>query len=165
MNRSSNRYYLYAVAILCAGCSSRVATYPVSGSVKFKDGRPVRIGFIEFRDPKSGVTSRGKLNDAGAFQLGTFSDTDGAPAGDYQIIIVQFFNAPPANHVHTHDHPDAEEHDEHEAAAHHGPAPTDGSHPNARVAPKYADYSTSPLRATVRRGSDNTCSLVVTNRL
>ena len=165
MNRSSNRYYLFAVAILCAGCSSRVATYPVSGSVKFEDGRPVRVGFIEFRDPKSGVTSRGKLNDAGAFQLGTFSDADGAPAGDYQIIIVQFFTAPPVNHVHTHDHSEAEDQGEDEAAAHRGLVLTNNKHPNARVAPKYAGYSTSPLRAKVRPGSDNKCSFVVTNRL
>jgi hypothetical protein len=109
---------LLALPFLCVGCSGRVATYPVSGTVHFDDGQPVRVGAVEFRCQETGLSARAKLNDTGSFSLGTFADIDGAPAGTYKIIVVQFFDAPPRKHVHTHADHAADEHDDHEHAAH-----------------------------------------------
>lgn len=140
-----------------AGCSHRVATYPVKGTVHFDDGEPVRIGSIEFRCPQTGVCARAKLNEDGTFSLGTFAADDGAPAGDYKIIIVQYFNAAPRGHVHSHrdDDDDGSQHaDAH--ASHIG-----NEHPDARVATKFADYSTTTLRATVMKDGKNDFKFVV----
>ncbi len=153
---------LLTLSFLFTGCSGRVATYPVSGTVQFDDGEPVRIGFVEFRCPDTGVSARAKLSDSGAFSLGTFGANDGAPAGDYQVIIVQYFNAPPPGHVHSHADHEADEHDvtrshdvtDHDQHAHDGK-------PDARIAAKFSDYSTSPLKAKVRSDADNKLSFVV----
>jgi hypothetical protein len=150
---------LLALPFLCVGCSGRVATYPVSGTVHFDDGQPVRVGAVEFRCQETGLSARAKLNDTGSFSLGTFADIDGAPAGTYKIIVVQFFDAPPRKHVHTHADHAADEHDDHEHAAHDSQA----HEPDARVAPKFSDYSTSPLRATVTSDGENRFDLVVSH--
>ena len=134
--------------LACAGCGSgREATYPVAGTVRFEDGEPVRFGVVEFRSQASRPSARGKLNPAGKFTLGTFAPDDGAPAGNYQAVVVQHFNVPPRSLA-------ARMPAEHEA--HQG-----GSHADARVAPEYGDYATSPLRATVRPDSKNEFDFVV----
>ena len=67
---------------------------------------------------------------------------------------VQYFNAPPTKHVHTHD-----DHDEHEPDDHYA----HGREPDARVARKFSDYSTSTLTATVRPDAENKFDFVVTH--
>jgi hypothetical protein len=141
---------LFATLLPVGGCSGRVATYPVSGTVMFADGHPVASGVIEFRSPDTGVTARAKLVADGTFELGTFDDADGAPAGKYQVVIVQFFTTPPRGHVHghaNHDHDEAE----HDHSHHH----------DARIAAKYSKYSTTPLRAEVRSNGENKFDFVV----
>jgi hypothetical protein len=160
MNSKSLWFFTQLCLALTAsfsGCSNRVATYPVSGTVRFDDGEPVRIGIVEFRCQETGLSARAKLNDEGSFSLGTFGDTDGAPAGTYKIIVVQFFDTPPRKHEHTHTDHEADDHADHDHAAH-------DSHehePDARVAAKFSDYSTSPLRATVSSDAVNRFDLVV----
>jgi hypothetical protein len=139
-----------ALLALCCGCSGRVATYPVTGTVRFDDGQPV-IGFIEFRSADTGITARSKLAADGSFRLGTFAAYDGAPAGDYKAIVVQYFSATPARHVH--------ESAAEEAATHEGQAHT--TETSVRVDPKFANYSTSPLRATVVADDTNELDFVV----
>jgi hypothetical protein len=129
----------FSVLLLAAGCSSQVATYPVTGTVRFEDGQPVPHGNIEFRNEKSGLSARGTLDKAGAFKLGTFTADDGAPAGDYRAVVVQFFNAPPAT---ARVQMDAE-HNAHDPTA------------DVRVATEVSDFSTSPLRAEVRAEGEN----------
>ena len=155
MSRFHLAFLLVTAAAVC-GCSRRVATYPVSGTVRFEDHQPVRVGVIEFRCPETGVTARAKLDDTGTFQLGTFALADGAPAGNYRVVVVQYFNTPPMKHVHTHD-----DHDEHEADEH--DAPNHSHEPDARVARNFSDYSTSTLAATVRSGAENKFDFVVTH--
>jgi hypothetical protein len=147
--------------LLSAGCSGRVARYPVTGTIRFDDGQPVRIGVVEFRCPQSGVSARSKLDDRGMYQLGTFADADGAPVGDYQVIIVQYFNVPPTGHVHSQGEEDADE--QHQNASHDDPAHNHDPHPDARVAAKFGNYSTSPLRAAVRADGENRFDFVVTH--
>lgn len=134
-----------SLSIGCLGCSGRVATYPASGTVRFDDGEPVRIGVIEFRCEENGLSARAKLDDTGSFSLGTFADADGAPAGTYKVIVAQYFNVPPHKHAH----------EEHDARHDH--------EPDARVAPKFSDYSTSPLRATISADAENKFHLQVSH--
>jgi hypothetical protein len=148
--------FLLANAAVICGCSRRVTTYPVSGTVRFDDHQPVRIGIIEFRCPETGSAARAKLDDTGSFKLGTFAAADGAPAGSYRVVVVQYFNAPPTKHVHTHVDHDDDESDAHDAHNH-------AREPDARVAPKFSDYSTSTLAATVRPDAENKFDFVVTH--
>ena len=128
-----------AIPLACIGCDSKIATYPVTGTVRFEDGRPVPVGAVEFRHEGSGLSARGKIDGTGAFTLGTFTADDGAPAGNYQVIVIQYFNAPPRNSEVRMD----AGHEAHESDA------------DVRVAEEVGDYSTSPLRAEVRPDSKN----------
>ena len=132
-----------------SSCSNRVATYPASWTVRFSDGEPVRVGVVEFRS-ENGTCARAKLDAAGSFALGTFANDDGAPAGEFKVIVVQYFDAPPRNHVHTHS-----DHDEDEAHGHDHVT-------DARVASKFTDYATSPLRAKISADAENKFDFVVT---
>jgi hypothetical protein len=129
----------FSVLLLAAGCNSQVATYPVTGTVRFDDGQPVPYGNIEFRNEKSGLSARGTLDKAGAFKLGTFTADDGAPVGNYRAVVIQFFNAPPA------------------AARVQMDADHDAHNPDTdvRVAAEVSDFSTSPLSAEVRAEGEN----------
>jgi hypothetical protein len=144
------RRLCWALALLltpwCAGCHSGTATYPVTGSIRFAGGDPVPFGVVEFRDEQSRRTARGTLNPSGEFTLGTFAASDGAPPGQYQVIVVQHFAMPPI--VKDARGSDAMTH-EHEAGA------------DIRVAPEYADYATSPLRAEVKPQSTNEFEFIV----
>lgn len=143
---------LHALAIAFpltwAGCgASRVPTYPVSGSVHFEDGQPVPYAVIEFREEGSRLSARAKLDKDGTFVLGTFKADDGAPAGDYRVIVVQHFDIPlRAN--------DPRRHGERFEHAHE-------SGDSIQVATEFADFSTSGLRATVGPDSDNEFEFVV----
>jgi hypothetical protein len=128
-----------------AGCDSQVATFPVVGTLSFDDGEPVPYGSIEFRHEESGISARGTIDRSGAFSLGTFSANDGAPAGSYRVIVVQYFNAPP---------PSAPVRMEGEHGDH-------GPHADIRVAAEVADYSTSSLRAEVRPDASNKIEFIV----
>lgn len=79
------------LAILAlAGCGeSRQRTYQVSGTVEFGDGTPVRFGSIQFVPVQGGPAARGKIDQQGRFQLGTFTASDGAIAGRHRVVIVQ----------------------------------------------------------------------------
>jgi hypothetical protein len=133
---------------LFVGCDSgRPPTYPVSGSVRFSDGQPVRFGIVEFDSRELGPSPRAKLDDRGRFTLGTFTARDGAPAGEYRVILVQHFDSPPTV-------PGSRAHVE--PIAHQS-----STHSDARVALEYADYATSPLRATVKSDGENKFEFVV----
>ncbi len=82
---------LALVVFLPRGCSNRIATYPVSGRVVFKDGTPVRTGTIEFehQDGLKMPAVNGKIDDNGNFVLGTYENKDGAPAGLYKASVTQ----------------------------------------------------------------------------
>jgi hypothetical protein len=134
-----------AVVLVGASCSSKPTTYPVTGIVRFEDGRPVPYGAIEFRNEQTGQSARGQLDTSGKSTLGTFTSSDGAPAGNYRVIVAQFFNPQSnSNRVRMHD-----DHRSHDAGA------------DARVAAAASDFSTSPLRAEVTPKNDNHFSFTV----
>ena len=122
--------------VLLVGCGeSRVPTYPVSGTVVFEDGSPVRTGTVELSSIDQELTATGKISDDGSFVLGTYKTDDGAPAGNHRVIVMQMIiNDGTVNHTKDHGQP---------------------------VDPMYASYGSSPLTATVLAQERNTLKLTV----
>ncbi len=82
-----------ALLFLAGGCrSSLPKTYPVTGSVHYKGGRPMKGGSVQFTsltDP--GLRVVGRLGNDGTFTLETIKDADkspGAPAGEYEVTVL-----------------------------------------------------------------------------
>ncbi|TWT90317.1 hypothetical protein Mal64_07020 [Pseudobythopirellula maris] len=81
---------LVAGILASAGCDDgRPPRYPVRGKVEFVGGGTVRHATIEFVPTTPGPSPRGKVDAAGNFRLGTYDDADGAPAGKYQVVVIQ----------------------------------------------------------------------------
>lgn len=81
---------LFAVALLfTAGCQEGIALYPAEGLVQFENGKPVRNATIELISKDKGPGPRGRVDREGKFQLSTFKPDDGAPVGEYQVVVVQ----------------------------------------------------------------------------
>jgi hypothetical protein len=138
------QFAAYGFLLGSLGCGARsLATYPVSGVVKFEDGTPVSFGIVELRAESSRRIARGKLDRFGRFELGTFSERDGAVPGRHRAIVVQPF-APEA--VAAPSSAASREHRDHEKAL---------------VSPKFASYDTSPLVVEVKAESANEASLIV----
>jgi hypothetical protein len=79
-----------ACIVTLVGCGDgRPALYPVKGVVRFESGDPVRNATIEFVPPSAGPSPRGRIDAEGGFVLGTYANGDGAPAGDYRVVVVQ----------------------------------------------------------------------------
>jgi hypothetical protein len=145
-----NAFTRASLVFLFVGCEQgRVTTYPASGIVRFSDGQAVRFAVVEFHSATSGPSPHAKLDDDGRFQLGTFAVGDGAPIGDYRVIVVQHFDALPAAPGRPRGQVAPIAHDS-------------DTHGDVRVAPEYADYATSPLRAKVEAGAENNFEFVVT---
>lgn len=72
------------------GCGGGPAVYPVSGTVKFPDGRPLAQGWVEFRPFHAEPThsARGQIASDGRFQLTTFTPNDGALPGKHRVLLV-----------------------------------------------------------------------------
>jgi len=70
-----------------AGCGHK--TYPVTGRVAFKDGRPLAGGMVVFSpvDPESHVGARGYVGADGTFELSSARPGDGSLAGKYRVLI------------------------------------------------------------------------------
>ena len=84
---------LLLVSVGCVswtGCGSEQPTYPVTGTVKFTDGKPLTAGTIEFESvtAKPPVTARSRISPDGSFELGTFGKADGALPGRHRIAII-----------------------------------------------------------------------------
>ena len=81
---------------LCPGCGGSGTplppTYPVTGSVTFRGGKPVTGGAVQFAPiSDSSYTVSGDLKDDGSFTLSTFRGNDrvaGAPAGEYRVTVL-----------------------------------------------------------------------------
>ena len=84
---------LAAVAVCFAGCGGEHKTYPVTGTIKFKDGSPLPVGriYLETRDKRygdgMGIYAMGRLKEDGSFVMGTYGVDDGAPPGQYAVHI------------------------------------------------------------------------------
>ena len=118
-------------AIGC-GDSSRMKTYPTSGSITFDDGKPVEEGTIMF--VSSGLPSGRGLIEGGQYQMGTYEQADGSVEGTFQVAVVV---NPPANYD-----PDA------------GPPPVGAKE-------KYSIPETSGLEFTVTADGPNEFDIVL----
>jgi hypothetical protein len=85
---------MFAVCLVCCGCSKPLATYPVKGQLKFEDGSVPKFGDIEFFNAEHRLNARGKINRDGSFTVSTFNDGDGAVAGKHQVVIMQHVMTP-----------------------------------------------------------------------
>jgi len=99
MHRFSPAVWLGAalLSLALAGCSSsssppKKACFPVSGQIAVK-GKPAEGANITLY-PAAADSSpwemgypRGYVGPDGKFQIGTYTDSDGAPAGDYKVLI------------------------------------------------------------------------------
>ena len=108
-NRQSGRVLAVSLfAGLClamiAGCGDGIPRrYPVSGTVKFPDGEPVRTGIVEFLSEDRKFSATGYIDRSGSFQLTTVKNNDGAVLGKHSVIIKQFILMEAGSDV-VHDH-------------------------------------------------------------
>jgi hypothetical protein len=94
MSRSpsvARRFGTLVIALILAaalGCGGR-STYPVRGKVVFPDGTPLPGGRViaEPTDATHQVSARGEIQPDGTFELGTFTDNDGALEGEHHVLI------------------------------------------------------------------------------
>jgi hypothetical protein len=72
-----------------SGCFGQTSsTYSVTGVVKHPNGTPLAGGRILFQPVgDTGHAARGIISEDGAFQLGTYSNGDGAVAGVNKVVI------------------------------------------------------------------------------
>jgi hypothetical protein len=127
--RGSVRCPWHAGALVClalfgaSGCGGETL-FPVSGTVTYKDGKPVTAGLVIFEPVSQKISARGEIQADGSFQLGTHRDNDGALEGEYKVLI-----APP-------------------------PQPEEGKRRRSPIHPKYRNLESTPLRFTVTRDRD-----------
>jgi hypothetical protein len=116
---------LWGAALLAAsGCGGKYTTHPVSGRVTDADGAPV-AGVMLIWESRAPLISVVAQTDAdGRYQLGTLAEADGAPAGEYRIVLAE-----PQS-----DDPDAP--------------------PLKRVPKRYRDFDSSGLACTVGPGTN-----------
>lgn len=129
---------LIILALSCAfltGCNNRHATYPVAGKIVFEDGSPAMFGDIEFQSTEHPINARGTIRRDGSFSLTTYTENDGAIAGDHKIVITQLIPAALPGQEIEHNH-------------------------GLIVHKKYYSFKTSDLKANVEKQS-NTLELVV----
>jgi hypothetical protein len=87
-----------ALAVLASGCAKEPPkpwekVYPAKGTVKYK-GKPLGGAMItlipqDAAFPDS-VRPSATTKDDGTFELGTYSRSDGAPAGAYKAVVLHF---------------------------------------------------------------------------
>ena len=130
--------YLPLMALL-GGCGdSGIETYPVTGLVVLQDDTPVKFGRIEFYHADHDLTASGTIQEDGTFELGTYSEADGAPAGKHAVAITQLIMLGESG-ITPHDH---------------------GTH----IASHYSDYDSSGIELTVEASGNNSFRIVVEPR-
>jgi hypothetical protein len=88
------RLALASILALGAGCgkSDMPPTYPVTGTVTFRDGEPIRGGLVVFRSlAEDGVSVSGVVGEEGSFALQTLKGKEkaaGAPEGSYRVSFM-----------------------------------------------------------------------------
>jgi len=133
---------LLILAAVAVGCRSeetallpgRSPTLPVRGKITL-DGAPIEGATVLFFSEKLTITSYGKTDANGAYELTTYEPGDGAPAGRYQVAVKKTEQ----KIVEKSDHP----------------ALPPKSKTSQLLPPQYADYQSSELKAVVAEGANN----------
>lgn len=111
---------VWLAGLTMAGCGSQ-NLFPVNGKVVHKDGTPVIAGVVIFEPAGHTPSARGEIRADGSYQLGTYTNNDGAMEGEYKVLI-----APP-------------------------PLPEEGKRLRSPIHPKYLSLETTPLKFNVTR--------------
>ena len=84
--------------LVAAGCGERrPPTFPVSGELFSKDGKPAagavvyfhpETAIVDSENPATSPRPSGKVAEDGKFEISTFGLKDGAPAGKYRLSVV-----------------------------------------------------------------------------
>lgn len=131
-----------ALALLVAGCSRGpvdppvLPVTPVSGSLKFGNEVPVgaKVSLVPVARTEEGVASSGVVKQDGTFTVSTYGQNDGAPVGDY-VLLVQWFKPLGGE---------------------------EGNAGGPNVIPKdYSDPTKSPIKVTVKEGSNQLDPIVI----
>lgn len=148
------------VALAGCGASGRPTLYKVTGKVTL-NGQPLGGAAVAFHPANPESTARGAMartQDDGSFVLGTFSNDDGAVAGEYAVTVTKTKfkagldtksltmgppreGAPPGNDAY--------------ARMMIGPRPESATEQAADVPEKYGSKATTDLRAVVANDSPN----------
>ena len=104
IHRLSAHCLLMALLML-PGCGkdNRPERFPVTGTVKLNDGRPLVGGTVVFRSVETGQRSRARVESDGTYHLSTFERHDGALAGKHQVLVLPLIDridGPPSMPVH-----------------------------------------------------------------
>ena len=126
-----------ALGLFTAGCSrSGAKPHPVQGRI-LVSGKPAARALVTFHpenpgDEKSIIRPTAEVDADGNFRLTSFHSGDGAPEGQYRVSIVWYLANPK-------------------------PRAAEGDDANVRnyLPDVYARAETTPLRATVTRGTNN----------
>jgi hypothetical protein len=140
--RCGGRWSGAAVALvltgLLGGCAG-TGPYPVEGIVQWEDGSPAKElvnAIVIFDLPEKATKAQGNVQADGTFRLTTNKPNDGALPGEYKVLIIEVgrkaLGGPDASAI----------------------AP---GHMDSR----YSDPSTTDLKATVEKRSDNKITLTV----
>jgi hypothetical protein len=127
------------MSLILAGCGDgRIATYPVNGTVNV-NGRPAEGAIVVFCpiNPAAEIEHlrpAGMADASGQFTLTTFEPSDGAPAGQYKVIVKWPAPTPASN-----------ERDARPGGANKGPD---------RLRGKYYNLETTPLAVTIEEQSN-----------
>jgi hypothetical protein len=123
-----------ALALLVSSCGGqkRAPVYPVKGEVSVM-GKPATGALVVFHpvgnEAPQALRPSGYVREDGSFSLTTYTPDDGAPEGDYRVVVS--WTDPTAR-----------------------PDPATGEVPN-KLPSRYANPTTSGLSAKVEPGSDN----------
>ena len=120
LNAWHARPFLWLIWLAASGCGSQTL-FPVNGKVSYKDGKPVTAGLVIFEPVTQKISARGEIRTDGSFQLGTYTNNDGAMEGEYKVLI-----APP-------------------------PLPEEGKRLRSPIHPKYQNLQSTPLQFTVTK--------------
>ena len=161
-SRGHARWVLVAVLGLCAlaGCNgeNRLPTHPVSGKVMF-DGKPLSGAEIwlvptdanaEVKNAKMTIRPYAKSNADGMFTMTSYVKDDGAPPGEYVVIVQKAAGGANEND------PEADPET---------PRPTKGNpktgaaQQTPRFPGKFGSPATSGLSFTVKEGQNNQLNL------
>ena len=77
------KYAPFLLILAMVGCGNMV---PMSGTVTYSDtGEPLEVGTVVFDDGK--FQGRGKLQSDGTYVIGSMSENDGLPKGNYSVYV------------------------------------------------------------------------------
>jgi hypothetical protein len=81
---------LLAALMGTVGCSNEPRKYPVHGVVRFRDGKVLQKGSVEFEGGSDDerIVARGPISEDGSFTLGTDTADDGVVEGVYRAVVI-----------------------------------------------------------------------------